>query len=710
MRPLEQPEQLALPGLSEEPRSIRRRRSAVGGVTIATSAPVARVALDLQPAHLDRPFDYWVPAEDDEVAQPGVRVRVRFAGQDVGGYLLERSDDTDYEGTLVPLRRVVSSERVLTPEVLRLARAVADRYAGTLADVLRLAIPPRHARTEQRDHADPAAPDEPWRVASTAGGPDAGPGPWALYRGGDALLAHVTAGSPVRAAWACLPGSDPLVATGAHWAEAVAEAVRAARIGGRGALVVLPDARDVARLSSALDARGLVPWRAGRGGDVAHLSAEDGPGARYAQFLAALRGDARVVIGTRAAAFAPVRDLGLAVCWDDTADTHEEPRAPYPHVREVLALRSELARAALVVGGHARSLATQALVRRGWARDVSAGRATVRDRTPRVRALTSVELAREGAAAGARLPGAALQSVRSALADGPVLVQVARAGYVPVVACARCRTPARCAACHGPLGLVGPRAEPQCSWCGRMAVGWSCAECGATALRAVAVGSSRTAEELGRAFPGVTVRVSGARTGVVDTVPARPAIVVATPGAEPVAEGGYTCALLLDAAASTSRQGLTVGQDALSRWLAASALVRAAGDGGQVLLVGDAAPVPTGALVRWDPVGFADRELDELADLALPPAVRMASVTGDRTAVTALVARVSSATGDAVLGPVELPDREAGSLAPPVRLLVRVPWQRGDELARELAASLAVRSAHREGGQVRVQIDPSEIV
>jgi primosomal protein N' (replication factor Y) len=243
-----------------------------------------------------------------------------------------------------------------------------------------------------------------------------------------------------------------------------------------------------------------------------------------------------------------------------------------------------------------------------------------------------------------------------------------------------------------------------------MAVGWSCAECGATALRAVAVGSSRTAEELGRAFPGVTVRVSGARTGVVDTVPARPAIVVATPGAEPVAEGGYTCALLLDAAASTSRQGLTVGQDALSRWLAASALVRAAGDGGQVLLVGDAAPVPTGALVRWDPVGFADRELDELADLALPPAVRMASVTGDRTAVTALVARVSSATGDAVLGPVELPDREAGSLAPPVRLLVRVPWQRGDELARELAASLAVRSAHREGGQVRVQIDPSEIV
>jgi primosomal protein N' (replication factor Y) len=87
----------------------------------------------------------------------------------------------------------------------------------------------------------------------------------------------------------------------------------------------------------------------------------------------------------------------------------------------------------------------------------------------------------------------------------------------------------------------------------------------------------------------------------------------------------------------------------------------------------------------------------------------MASVTGERTAVAALAARVPSAQGDAVLGPVEVPGDDA-ALAPPVRLLVRVPWQRGRELARELAASLAVRSARREGGQVRVQLDPKEIV
>ena len=44
--------------------------------------------------------------------------------------------------------------------------------------------------------------------------------------------------------------------------------------------------------------------------------------------------------GTRAAAFAPVHDLGLVALWDDGDDLYAEPRAPYPHTREVLLLRA----------------------------------------------------------------------------------------------------------------------------------------------------------------------------------------------------------------------------------------------------------------------------------------------------------------------------------------------------------------------------------
>jgi len=115
------------------------------------------VAVDVPLAHLDRPFDYLVPERLTQAAVPGCRVRVRFAGRLTGGYLLERASTSDHQGSLAFLERVVSPEPVLTGEIADLARAVADRYGGTLADVLRLAIPPRHARAESAGRAQPPA-------------------------------------------------------------------------------------------------------------------------------------------------------------------------------------------------------------------------------------------------------------------------------------------------------------------------------------------------------------------------------------------------------------------------------------------------------------------------------------------------------------------------------------------------------------------------
>src|SRR3954470_4741932 len=93
--------------------------------------------------HLDREFDYLVPAEQSDDAQPGVRARVRFHGRLVDAFVLERRSDTDHVGELGWLGKVVSPEPVLTPEVWRLAEAVAARYGGPRPDVLRLAVPPR---------------------------------------------------------------------------------------------------------------------------------------------------------------------------------------------------------------------------------------------------------------------------------------------------------------------------------------------------------------------------------------------------------------------------------------------------------------------------------------------------------------------------------------------------------------------------------------
>ena len=134
---------------------------------------------------------------------------------------------------LARLERVISPEPVLTPEIFDLARAVADRYAGTLADVLRLAIPPRHATAERE------APTAGTPTAGTARAPaPAGPAPappdpgsWSRYPAGAAFLAGLADGRPVRAAWSALPGSAH---AGPQWpAEiAVAAATRRRRAAG----------------------------------------------------------------------------------------------------------------------------------------------------------------------------------------------------------------------------------------------------------------------------------------------------------------------------------------------------------------------------------------------------------------------------------------------------------------------------------------------
>ncbi|NBE84393.1 primosomal protein N' [Micromonospora rubida] len=642
----------------------------------ADGSPVARVCVDVPLAHLDRPFDYLVPAELDEAAAPGTRVKVRFAGQLVDGWLLERADDSGHTGKLAYLEKVVSPEPVLAPEVARLARAVADRYAGSLADVLRLAVPPRHARVEKEPHTppEPPAPLDP---------PEADG--WRAYPAGPAFLRALTEGRPARAVWSALPGED--------WPARYAEAVAATVAGGRGAVVVVPDARDLDRLDAALTVA------LGDGRHVA-LAAAAGPARRYRAFLAARRGDVSVVIGTRAAMFAPVARLGLVAVIDDGDDLHAEPRAPYPHAREVLLTRAQLADAAALVGGYARSAEAQLLVETGWAREVVADRATVRARTPAIAPTgDDPQLARDPGAATARLPSLAWTAARDAVrADAPVLVQVPRRGYLPSISCAECRTPARCPHCAGPLALPSADGPPTCRWCGRIAAAYACPECGGRRLRASVTGARRTAEELGRAFPGVPVRTSG-REEVLTTVPGGAGLVVATPGAEPVAEGGYGAVLLLDSWALLTRADLRAGEEALRRWLAAAALARPAGAGGRVVVVADGALVPVQALLRWDAAWFAARELAERRELGFPPAVRMASVTGSADAVADLLAEARLPEEAELLGPVPADgDRE--------RMLVRVPRARAAALAGALHSAAGVRAARKAADPVRLQVDP----
>ena len=639
-----------------------RARRARPVLDLTADRPVARVAVDTGVAHLDRPFDYAVP-EKLAAAEAGCRVRVRFSGRLVDGLVLERLETTEHVGALQPLQSLVSPEPVLIPEIAALARVVADRSAGSLYDVLRLALPPRHARVEGEGVKPPEAlPPAPESDS------------WTRYPDGPGFLAALGTGAP-RAVWSALPGGT--------WTQEVAVAVQACVAGGRGAVVVVPDARDVERVSAALTA---VPHVA--------LRADLGPAERYRRWLRIRRGEVLAVVGTRAAAFAPVHDLGLVVLWDDGDDLHAEPRSPYVHTRDVLVQRAHLAGAAALLGGFARTAEAQLLVESGWARELVPERAALRAVAPRVEGTSEDDLARDPAAQAARIPGLAYRAAKQALDAGhPVLVQVPRRGYVPALACQRDRTPARCSTCAGPLQATSGHAIASCRWCGRLAGDWHCPVCQGRQLRASVTGSRRTAEELGRAFPGIAVRTSG-RDEVLTEVGPGPALVVSTPGAEPVAVHGYGAVLLLDAWSLLTRTELRAGEEALRRWMSAAALARPQA---AVVVVADRGLVPVQALVRWDPAGFAARELADRRALSFPPASRMASLSGSAVAVAELAGAVGMGE---VLGPVAFGEGE--------RVFLRVARDQGAALAAALKAAAGARSA-RKAEPVRVELDPASL-
>jgi primosomal protein N' (replication factor Y) len=570
---------------------------------------------------------------------------VRFHGRLVNGWIVERGP-AQFEGQLQPLQRV-SGPPVLTEEILGLCRRVADRYAGTLTDVLRFAIPQRVAAVEGRELKPAPSVESPDMTAwSDYGLPDGG-----------------------AASWICHPHDDPF--------DMLARAAVAAVAAGGGAILVVPDARDVRRLHGSL--AGLIDPAA-----VAVVSAEASQRVRYRTYLEILAGSRRLVIGTRSAVFAPVTELALIAVWDDGDDVLVEPQSPGWHAREVAALRAWQTRARLIVGGYTRSAATAQWLVDGSAADVRLDREVARERRYRVEAQLEPEADRR------RIPARAFTLVRTALAHGPVLVQVPRVGAATGLICAQCGHPIRCAACGG--GVRPDRAgRPRCRLC--HASDHVCASCGSREFVGVGAGSRRSAEELQKAFPAVTVIRSDAESGVLDQVDATPAVVVATPGSEPRVAGGYSALVVLDTEVLLARSALRAREEAARRWMAAVAVT--ARDATTMLVAPQDLPVVQ-SLVRNDLAALAEVERQERAQAHMPPAFRCVRLRGPRDAV---IEWLQGYQGE-VLGPLEtLEGAEA---------LLLARHDRAGTMLKHVQQTQAVRS---KAGRtpVEVRVDPVDL-
>ncbi|MFF0910048.1 primosomal protein N' [Microbacterium enclense] len=652
---------------------------------------VARVQLDSPVPQLDRLFDYAVPHALVGEVVPGIRVKVplRSAGRMMDAFVVEVVADDGTERPLSSVEAVVSPMPVLPDALYTLARRVADRAAGSVSDVLRLAVPKRMVRAEKAWAAAPP-PETPVVDADALARADALLAPYV------GLTTALDAGERLALDAPPFPAGD--LPRGA-WADLLAAAAVHTLAGGRSAVLVVPDYRDQAQLLAAL--ADLAPAEA-----IVRDDADQSGPARYAQYLRTLAPVPCIVVGRRSGVYAPAHATGLVAIWDDGDSLLAEPLAPGVHARDAALVRQELEGSALLFAGHTRTTDVQRLVDVGYVREV----APARRPSPRV----VLSATREGEQRQSRVPSSAFAAARAALAEGPVLVQVARPGYAPSLVCADCRRPARCAHCAGPLRAARPGAVPVCAWCGRSAHAWTCGHCGSTKLRMASSGSERTADELGRAFPGTRVIVADGAHPVTE-VDAAPALVIATRGAEPLARGGYRAVILLDGDRMLQNEALRIGEHCLRWWSNAAAL---AAPGAPVHLVGVAGPVAR-ALATWTQPAYARSELADRAPLRMPPAVRVASIDGHARSVDTLLASLRESVPAldplAILGPVDTSTSPDTATA---RALVRFDYAHGRAVAEALRAgviadALRARKSTKDRGPkprntLRVRLDIPE--
>jgi primosomal protein N' (replication factor Y) len=557
---------------------------------------IAQVLVESPVPRLDRPLDYTVPDELRDQLVVGGRVSVplgRGGTRLVNGYVVGLSTEPTPGITLASVHSVLGSMPVLTPALWQAVRRLADRNCGNAVDVLRVAIPKRAVRTEKGRSIEPRVVPE--RPVTTR---------------------HVV---PLDCGVVDSPSGPTLRA----WQQ-LAERVREAH---GGVIVVLPDWRDVALMVRALVGVDHVVW------DSAATPSE-----RYGRYLDVLDGSARIVIGTRSAVYAPVVDLELLIVVGENDPLHDEPHTPYVHTRDAAIVRTEIEGGTLVFASLTPSAEVQRYIEMGFAE-----RAEGATRRP------SIMLANDepdrSFASNARIPSTAWKLVRSALETGPVLVQVARPGYNPLVVCTACRTPHRCVNCRAPLS--GTRdGTVSCRVCGAHPVGLRCAHCGGRDVRWSGVGSVRTAVELGRAFPGVPVIVADGEHRELE-IPRKRCLVVSTRGAEPIVAGGYDAVLIVDGERELIRPSLRTTEDCLRWW------------GNAVSLAGDDATVAVAniegsfaaafATKQWDRI--VEDELRELRALGFPPVARSITVRGSATELLAVRA-LPELTEHRILGPV----------------------------------------------------------
>jgi primosomal protein N' (replication factor Y) len=645
------------------------------GLDLDLSTAGVQVLVDVPLFHLDRPFTYRVPEALAGQVHLGSRVKVPFGGRRrVDAWVIGRAAELPPDAR--DLLRVVSPIPSFGPAELDLIRWVADRYAATVTDTLRLAIPPRVAAVEASVEAgaphpappgapDPAPPDAPHPSPPEAGAPARegsrrpgglrgavhspslasaahrpSPPPAVSARPSDPLVGLVAGGRAGAVYWRPLPGED----RGAR----VIALVEAALERRRGAIVVTPE---VAAGSAVGDAvRKAFP-------DAADLASDLSDRRRYRAWAELRLGRRLVVVGGRSSVLAPLPALGCVVVDDEANFAHKEQRTPRFHARDVALRRAAASRALCVLTGTVPSAEALAAMQAGQCRLLTPDRAAERAARPLVEVVDPDD---EGPTA-ARLHPRGLAAIRSALGrQEPAYVLVPRRGGADPAA-------------------PGARTAGQ------------------------------VAAELARILPGVPVWRLDREVvdpGMVPPWPGqRPGVVVGTVAGvkdHPPLTGCRTV-VVVGADTALGQAEVRAAEEAYRTWSRAATWCGPRGGAGRLVLqTRHGGHHAVQALVRWDPEFFWRHELPRRVELGFPPARRLVLVEGPEPGeATAALAALAAALGPKVelLGPA--------AMGRGWRIIAKV--EDAESAARALRSRLA--EASRAGSpRMSVDVEPLEVL
>ncbi|CAB4744890.1 unannotated protein [freshwater metagenome] len=441
-------------------------------------------------------------------------------------------------------------------------------------------------------------------------------------------------------------------------------------------LVIVPDERDVFQITSAnLNETPII------------LTSLDSKTLRYGNYLKTRFDQPRLIIGTRSAIFTPLSANSTILIFNDGDESMYERRFPTWNVRDIAMLRSS--EFSLHFLSASPTLEIVRLAELGWIKAKQERSESQIRKIPIYFADSNVS---------------DISVIKNGLKRGNVLVVMAETGYVNAMGCQKCRNQAKCS-CGGKLYIPTKQSYPKCFLCDEEFKDWQCAWCNEKTIRAISKGSTRFAEEIGKAVPGTRVLISKGALRL-DFLPENTenAIVISSYGCEP--SGSYSAVILKSLENLTNRVELRSLE--FARRVIFENMNRVSKSEGSAihLDIQSTNPISQG-LLRSDAYRLCLDEIEERKSSKLPPFTRLATLVGESSAIRSLARSLDENDLFSSISVIHN-SQEKGTANQSAKLILRTEIARSEEFSeffRDLSRYRGIKAL----SPLQLRMDPFSI-